>query len=132
MADDGKHSRATLTFDRGQLAELAAATREEESFADLAADDDAAADDAADWAVEPVPQVAQGSEPTPRPAYSRADTISDPLTMALLAEVARNSQTVEFDPAQIAQAMRGPQPADDTTPGAPPAEPPHPHVKRRA
>jgi hypothetical protein len=129
MADDGKHSKATLTFDRGQLAELAAATRDEESFADLAADDAAAED----WAVEPVPQVAQGSEPTPRPAYSRADTISDPLTMALLAEVARSSQTVEFDPAQIAQAMRGPQPADDdAAPVTAPAEPPHPHVKRRA
>lgn len=120
MADDGKHSKATLTFDRGQLAELAAATREE-SFAEL---DDAAA-------VEPVPQVAQGSEPTARPAYSRADTISDPLTMALLAEVARNSQTVDFDPAQIAQAMRGPQAGDDDPTGAP-SEPPHPHVKRRA
>ncbi len=53
-------------------------------------------------------------EPDP-PVTSRTDTVSDPLTMALLAEVARNARTQEFDPTDL-----------------PEKEPlPHPDVKRR-
>ena len=115
MAEDPKHSKSTRTFDRGQLDKLTAATRPadaEVSFEDIVE----AVDDAPDT-------VAQGSAPTPRPATGRVDTISDPMTMALLAEVARNSQTTEFDPDQIAEALKPREPA--------PAERPHPHVKRR-
>lgn len=108
MVDDPKHSKSTRTFDRRELAELTAASRAEafeESFADL--------ED-----VAPVGEtIAKGSEPTPLPAMGRSDTISDPLTMALLAEVARNSQTTEFDPEKIAEAEK--------------LDVPHPHVKRR-
>lgn len=115
MADDPKHSKSTRTFDRGQLAKLTAATRPQD--AEVAFED-------IDEAVEAAPdKVAQGSAPTQRPAIGRVDTISDPMTMALLAEVARNSQTTEFDPAQIAEAMKPPQPA--------PGDVPHPHIKRR-
>ncbi|MDX2086220.1 MAG: hypothetical protein SFX73_00165 [Kofleriaceae bacterium] len=104
MVDDPKHSKSTRTFDRSELAELTAASRED-PFADL---DDVAPESET---------LAQGSEPTPLPAMGRAHTISDPLTMALLAEVARNSQTSEFEPDRIAEAEK--------------LDVPHPHVKRR-
>jgi hypothetical protein len=49
---------------------------------------------------------------------SRTTTLQDPLTAALLAEVARNCQTQDFDPADI--------------PKSEPAEPlAHPNLKRR-
>jgi len=49
---------------------------------------------------------------------SRTATVHDPLTMALLAEVARNCQTQDFDPADILKTE--------------PAEPlAHPNLKRR-
>ena len=49
---------------------------------------------------------------------SRTPTLQDPLTAALLAEVARNCQTQDFDPADILKAD--------------PAEPlAHPNLKRR-
>lgn len=56
------------------------------------------------------------------PSAPRTQTLQDPMTMALLAEVARNSRTQDFEP----DAM--------PTEGAPPAEADesvHPHVKRR-
>jgi hypothetical protein len=114
MAEDPKHSKSTKTFDRGQLAKLTAATRPQD--AEISFDDIVEAVDAAPG------KVAQGSAPTQRPAIGRVDTISDPMTMALLAEVARNSQTTEFDPEQIAEALKAPQPS--------PADV-HPHLKRR-
>ena len=40
-------------------------------------------------------------------AHSRTETVHDPLTTSLLAEVARNASTVELSPEQIAQAMQG-------------------------
>ncbi len=48
---------------------------------------------------------------------SRVATLHDPLTMALLAEVARNAQTQDFDPADL--------PKTDAEPLA------HPNLKRR-
>ncbi|MEO8845016.1 MAG: hypothetical protein ABI591_22560 [Kofleriaceae bacterium] len=48
---------------------------------------------------------------------SRTATVQDPLTMALLAEVARNAQTQEFDPAEM--------PKSESEPLA------HPNLKRR-
>lgn len=116
MVDDPRHSKSTRTFDRRELAELTAASRGEsdeqsfeESFAGL--------DEEAPGVGVERETIAKGSEPTPMPAIGRSDTISDPLTMALLAEVARNSQTTEFDPEKIAEAEK--------------LDVPHPHVKRR-
>ena len=41
-------------------------------------------------------------EPPQRPpSEGRATTVQDPLTMALLAEVARNARTQDFDPADM-------------------------------
>jgi hypothetical protein len=54
----------------------------------------------------------------PDVAESRTATLQDPLTMALLAEVARNARTQDFDPAEL--------------PVEKPAEPvAHPNLKRR-
>ncbi|MFT3699258.1 MAG: hypothetical protein QM831_39285 [Kofleriaceae bacterium] len=50
-------------------------------------------------------------------SQSRAQTLQDPLTMALLAEVARNAQTQDFDPADM--------PTEKSEPVA------HPNLKRR-
>ena len=104
MPDDPKQSTPTRTFDRGQLAELTKASR----------------GDSQSDAVELQVELAKGSEGTALPVLpvvGRSETISDPLTMALLAEVARNSQTVELDPEKIVEAEQ--------------TEVPHPHIKRR-
>lgn len=60
--------------------------------------------------VEQVDETAEISE-------SRTATLQDPLTMALLAEVARNAQTQDFDPTDL--------PAEQDRPV------PHPNLKRR-
>ncbi len=51
------------------------------------------------------------------PVISRTATVADPLTMALLAEVARNARTQEFEP--------------DDLPAREPEPLPHPNLKRR-
>ena len=68
---------------------------------------------------------AHGSGATGEPLTSRTTTVSDPLTMALLAEVARSSRTVDFDPATLDEVTRGSEGAVLETPTS------HPHVKRR-
>lgn len=55
----------------------------------------------------------------PAPAHGRADTLQDPMTMALLAEVARNAQTQDFDPLEM--------PAEKVEP----EKVAHPNLKRR-
>ena len=57
------------------------------------------------------------------PSSPRTQTLQDPMTMALLAEVARNSRTQDFDP--------GSMPAGEDAPVPDEAETVHPHVKRR-
>jgi hypothetical protein len=51
------------------------------------------------------------------PVTSRTSTVADPLTMALLAEVARNARTQEFD--------------SDDLPAKEQETLPHPNLKRR-
>jgi len=84
---------------------------------------EAAAESDEGWSV-----AAQGSGATGAPLTSRTTTVSDPLTMALLAEVARSSRTVDFDPSQLAEAQREAEGAaldKDASPAV------HPNVKRR-
>jgi hypothetical protein len=64
------------------------------------------------------------------PAESRAITNNDPVTMALMAEVARSSKTEDFDPTHLDEAHRAAHGApvgtqDKSTPRT------HPHIKRR-
>lgn len=63
--------------------------------------------------------VAEAQEETP--SAPRTQTLQDPMTMALLAEVARNSRTQDFEPG--AMPAEAHEPADE--------ESVHPHVKRR-
>jgi hypothetical protein len=62
---------------------------------------------------------AEEPEPAP-PAQARADTLQDPMTMALLAEVARNARTQDFDPLEM-----------PTEKAEPEIELAHPNLKRR-
>jgi len=57
-------------------------------------------------------------EPRRAPIEGRAATVQDPLTMALLAEVARNARTQDFDPAEMQKLEDEPELA-------------HPNLKRR-
>lgn len=75
----------------------------------------------------PEPVLADGSAPM-APELGRTATVHDPLTMALLAEVARDSRTVEMDPATIARAMAA---ADADAPSSDDTDTAHPHLKRR-
>jgi hypothetical protein len=64
------------------------------------------------------------SEATDSPSAPRTSTLSDPLTSALLAEVARSSRTRDFEPFETEEettAERDPLRADL----------PHPILKRR-
>lgn len=89
-----KHDRATLELDREQLAKLAREARGE-SAAPVAPQDDV-------------------------PSSPRTSTLHDPMTMALLAEVARGSRTRDFDPVD-----------DEITAEQVPVELAHPNLKRR-
>lgn len=89
-----KHDRATRELDRDQLRKLARETGES--------------------AVVVAPQEESPSSP-------RTTTLQDPMTMALLAEVARNSQTRDFGPEALPQEEEVPE---ETAL-------PHPNLKRR-
>lgn len=115
--DDKPHARATRELDRETLLKL---TRE------------ASAGDAAVVEWDDIADGKPDGEPDERPVASRAATVHDPLTMALLAEVARNSRTAEMDPSKIEAALREAL-ADSTDNARPELE--HdtvlePHIKR--
>lgn len=68
-------------------------------------------------------QAVVAQEQDEAPSSPRTQTLQDPLTMALLAEVARSSRTQDFDPETMPHDMAAPVETD--------AETVHPHVKRR-
>ncbi len=78
--------------------------------------------------------IAVGSQANVAPLYARTTTVSDPMTMALLAEVARASKTMEIDPIKIDEAQRAAI-SDDDEPDAheeiTKPEVVHPHLKKR-
>jgi len=88
-----RETRDTLELDRDHLARLAKETGEQ--------------------AV-----VVEAHDETP--SAPRTQTLQDPLTMALLAEVARSSRTRDFEPQD-----------DEITAERQPEELAHPHLKRR-
>lgn len=102
--DDKKHSRATQRFDSEKLAAL---TKEAGGT----------------WR-PPVPTTDEDL------AASRTATVHDPMTMALLAEAARSSQTLEVDPATIEAAIAEAEAAAAAA-AAVPREQTHPNIKRR-
>lgn len=107
--DDRKHSRATQRFDTDKLATITKAA-------------------GGTWHAPVVP--ATEAEAESLLAASRTATVHDPMTMALLAEAARNSQTMEVDPASIEAAVADAE-AAATEPTAVPRERTHPNLKRR-
>jgi len=84
MVDDPKHSRSTRRFDSEQLAKLTGKA---------GGDNDAERE----WGNRSFAPDSQADAV----AASRTATMHDPLTMALLAEVARTSRTVEIDSDKI-------------------------------
>ncbi|CAN5862254.1 hypothetical protein BH11MYX2_BH11MYX2_38050 [soil metagenome] len=65
------------------------------------------------------------------PAGSRAITNNDPITMALMAEVARSSKTEDFDPTDLDEAQRDGHGAPVGPDDRPSPSRTHPHLKRR-
>ena len=104
---DSKTPRPTVRLDRDELARLTRASGEG-AGEELTAEAGAVA----------APVSAAGAAP----AMPRTSTLHDPLTMALLAEVARTSRTMDLDPEKLAEARAA---ADE------PHQPAHPNVKRR-
>jgi hypothetical protein len=98
---DDNNPRDTLELDPAQLAALTKQARQAIAAA--------------------VPGAREDEVPV---AVGRASTLVDPLTTSLLAEVARRSQTQEFDDDVIEEML------DEV--GKPAADTPHPHTKRRA
>lgn len=84
-ANDSRQSRATQKLQPEELDEL---RRRSAGIEDAVRE----------WMDRGDPQ-----DPEP-PRRARTETIQDPLTAALLAEVARTSRTVEIDPETVAEA----------------------------
>ena len=103
--DDHRADRKTRRFDSAKLAELARGTQK----------------------IEPI-GVAKPAVPTPPmpedrpPARPRTETIEDPMTTAMLAEVARRAQTVDFDEKLIEDVVNNLGTGENTS---------HPHTRRR-
>src|SRR5690242_5133045 len=111
MADDPKHSKPTRTFERKELADLTAASKGD------------AVEELSDSLARGTDRNRAPADAEPAaPSLGRTQTLSDPLTMALLAEVARNSQTMDLDPEKLSEVV---PPDEDAAPDV------HPHLKRR-
>ncbi len=110
--DDKRNSRATQRFDTDKLAAITKAA-------------------GGTWHAPVVP--ATEAEAHALLAASRTSTVHDPMTMALLAEAARNSQTMEVDPAAIESAIEDAEAAAAAAAKATavPREQTHPNLKRR-
>lgn len=103
-ANDGTQSRRTQELEPEQLTELRRSAGSE-------GEDE---DSVREW-MQGVDAREPGAEALRR---SRTDTIQDPLTAALLAEVTRTSRTLEIDPDTMDEAR---QAASDQAPTGPPA-----------
>jgi hypothetical protein len=101
-----RRERPTKRLDDGDLMALAKQSLVADENAAVAApqveDEEAGDDPLADWE-DVTPVVATGSQSNALPATSRTTTVSDPLTTQLLAEVARRTSTMEFDPDEIVE-----------------------------
>ncbi len=71
---------------------------------------------------QPLPDERVEEAEAPPIAVGRAATIDDPMTTGLLAEVARRSQTADFDEELIAEVLTKIESGETT----------HPHTRRRS
>ncbi|MDQ3370388.1 MAG: hypothetical protein M3680_33630 [Myxococcota bacterium] len=115
---DDKSSRATVELDREVLARLTRDTRPGLADGTSPPPSVAAAEPGTD--ADPfAARSAAAASAEPPPITARTSTVHDPLTMALLAEVARSSRTIEIDLDDIEAATVVDRPE------------PHPHTRRR-
>ena len=98
---DDRKSRTTREFDSARLAAL---TKEQLEEADVELQQSAA------------------PENVPAPIIGRAATIDDPMTTGLLAEVARRSQTADFDEELIKEVLTKIDSGETN----------HPHTRKRS
>lgn len=126
MGEKRQPPRSTQKLDGDELARMA-----RESAGQAHQGDDYVEDE-----LTPIPaendwqdvEMALGSQANVAPLYSRTTTVSDPMTMALLAEVARSSRTMEIDPMKVEEAR---ELAVDEHEEITKPEVVHPHIKRR-
>jgi len=106
--DDHRAERKTRRFDSAKLAELARGTQKIEPIG-----------------VTKQPTPAPPPPPAPAeerpPTRARTETIEDPMTTAMLAEVARRAQTVDFDEKLIEDVVNNLCNGDTS----------HPHTRKR-
>ena len=108
--DDTK-PRRTREFDSARLAALTKENLPDSEVQQIAAPAQEAAEDAAEDAPEPEPI-----------SLGRATTLDDPMTTGLLAEVARRSQTTDFDEELIKEVLTKIDSGETS----------HPHTRRRS
>ena len=108
--DDHKGQRTTRELDLSQLAALTKQPLVEKRVASGTAPP--LPDDETDEAATP---------PLPVVSLSRTMTVDDPMTTAMLAEIARRTQTAELDD-ELIEALLGKIDAGETS---------HPHTRRR-
>lgn len=114
-----RRERPTKRLENGDLTALAKQSIVADETAEVArpqAEEAADDDPLADWdddQTSPV-VVASGSQSNALPTTSRTTTVADPLTTQLLAEVARRTSTMEFDPDEIVNTERAGRAQRDT------------------
>jgi hypothetical protein len=113
-----RRERPTKRLENSDLTALAKQSIVADETAEVAppqAEEAADDDPLADWEEDQQsPVVASGSQSNALPTTSRTTTVADPLTTQLLAEVARRTSTMEFDPDEIAGAERSGRAQRDT------------------
>ena len=133
-----RRERPTRRLDSSDLQALAKKSIVADEAAAVAAEPAPDDDPLTDWDELNEHVVAAGSQSNALPTTSRTTTVTDPLTTQLLAEVARRTATMEFDPA-AADGDRATQEIDPDTlrsalldaEKAPVPTEPHPRTKRR-
>jgi hypothetical protein len=119
MGEKRQPPRSTQKLSSDELARMARDSAGEMNQDEVPADEN-------DW--QDV-EMALGSQANVAPLYARTTTVSDPMTMALLAEVARSSRTMEIDPIKIDDAQKAS--ISDEHEEITKPEVVHPHIKRR-
>jgi hypothetical protein len=115
---DDIRGRSTREFDSARLAAL---TRKPMGTGAVAVEPKPEPEPQSDAKPEDTDREVQQIDAPPEIALARAATLDDPMTTGLLAEVARRSQTADFDEELIKEVLNK---IDSNKP--------HPHVRRRS
>lgn len=102
-----RRERPTKRLENSDLMALAKQSIVADETAEVAQPQVEEDDPLADWEDgHQSPLVAAGSQSNALPTTSRTTTVADPLTTQLLAEVARRTSTMEFDPNELVESER--------------------------